>query len=160
MDPVHHGPEKQRRDDDRNDPACPARDLRGVTEEVRRQRSQSEIQGHHGPRGQAVDESSLEQKIHVHQPITDHGIRKRERHHSQRKGRKLHAGYRRPPQDIGNGIQNSERRQSNRASPAQPFELLSDQRNRRSKREQIKQQYPAQEKNSKINRLYAVQNSK
>src|ERR1700730_11075958 len=86
------------------------------------------INSHDGRRRQRIRHAALENQIHVHQPVAENGVSKRQRQQSERQHRHLHGGRRHHSEQIRQNIKKREWRYGENGAARNPFELLPQNR--------------------------------
>src|SRR5689334_5436198 len=86
-----------------------------------------EIDGNDGGRGKRIDQTALEDDVHVHQAVADDRVAESQRNQRQRKRGSVHPARRHNPGDERHDEEQEERQASGQRADRDPLELLAQQ---------------------------------
>ena len=96
----------------------------GDVEEFPDQRHRDEIDGDHRAGGEGIGQTTLENYVHVHQPVTDDRVAETQRDQNQRQNGSTHPGMQ-TVNEQRDGVQQEKRQYPSQRSAGNPFELLA-----------------------------------
>ena len=90
------------------------------------QRNEGDVYGNHAAARGGIGETSLENDVHIHQPVPDDGVSETKRYQHQGYSREIHPGARHDAQRVGHDVQEKERKNARERPSSDPFELLTE----------------------------------
>ena len=124
LDPFSHRIEQQRGNYHRDHQPVRSGTGHARVHQLRDRSDAGEVKADDGRRGQRIRHAALEDQIHVHQPVTENGVAKRQRQQSQRQYRHLHRERRHHSEQIRQNIEQRKRCYGKNSAARNPLELL------------------------------------
>ena len=128
LNPVLERIEQQRGDGDGDDQSDRPGAGEVLVEEHRSHADRGEVRRRDRARGDGVGHAALEDQVHVHQAVAEDGVAEGQRQEHQRQHGNLHRQRRRAPGQVGDDVEDRERRDRENRAARDPLHLLAQDR--------------------------------